>query len=100
MVTTTRTEETTPKPNDIIAPEITTDKQKTTPKSQKQLKDVVKTYKAKKFTTQLQQKDFCDTGTFTKVNQEQKEEILERNTNEFLKIDPQKIITCYEYIVL
>ena len=78
MVTTTRTEETTPKPNDIIAPEITTDKQKTTPKSQKQLKDVVKTYKAKKFTTQLQQKDFCDTGTFTKVNQEEKEEILAR----------------------
>ena len=78
MVTTTRTEETTPKPNDIITPEITTDKQKTTPKSQKQLKDVVKTYKAKKCTTQLQQKDFCDTGTFTKVNQEEKEEILAR----------------------
>ena len=95
MVTTTRTAEITPEPNDVPTPEMTTDKQKVTPKSKQQLKDVVKTFKAKKFTTQLQQTDFCDIGTLTKANKEEKEEILARAMYDRLGLyDPSN-----EYII-
>ena len=95
MVTTTRTEEITPEPNDVPTPEMTTEKQRVTPKSKQQLKDVVKTFKAKKFTTQLQQTDFHDIGTLTRANKEEKEEILARAMYDRLGLyDPSN-----EYII-
>ena len=99
MVTTTRTDQITPEPNDVPTPETITENQKVTLKSKQQLKDVVKTFKAKKFTTQLQQTDFCDIGKLTKANKEEKEAIIAMSMCDTLGLyDPSnKYITNYKY---
>ena len=68
----------TPEPNNIATPETPRDnkRKKTTPKTKKQLKDEVKTYKAKKFTTQLQQTNFCDIGRLTKATKQKRHNMI------------------------
>lgn len=99
MVTATRADQITPEPNDVPTPETITENQKVTLKSKQQLKDVVKTFKAKKFTTQLQQTDFCDIGKLTKANKEEKEAIIAMSMCDTLGLyDPSnKYITNYKY---
>ena len=68
----------TPEPNNIATPETPRDnkRKKTTPKTKKQLKDEVKTYKAKKFTTQLQQTNFCNIGRLTKATKQERHNMI------------------------
>ena len=68
----------TPEPKNIATPETLSDnkRNKITPKTKKQLKDEVKTYKAKKFTTQLQQTNFCDIGRLTKAAEQEKNTMI------------------------
>ena len=68
----------TPEPKNIATPETSSDnkRNKVTTKTKKQLKDEVKTYKAKKFTTQLQQTNLCDIGRLTKATVQEKNTII------------------------
>ena len=68
----------TPEPKNIATPETLSEnkRNKITPKTKKQLKDEVKTYKAKKFTTQLQQTNFCDIGRLTKAAEQEKNTMI------------------------
>ena len=100
MITTIRTDQITPEPNDVSTPETATDNRRNvTPKSKQQLKEVVKTFKAKKFTTQLQQTDFCDIGNLTKANKEEKAAIIVMSIYDRLGLyDPSnEYITKYKY---
>ena len=65
-------------PNNIATPETPNNNKRknTTPKTKKQLKDEVKTYKAKKFTTQLQQTGFCDIGRLTKATEQERHNMI------------------------
>ena len=68
----------TPEPNNIATPETPNNNKRNnaTPKTKKQLKDEVKTYKAKKFTTQLQQTGFCDIGRLTKAMEQERHNMI------------------------
>ena len=70
----------TPEPNNISTPENdTTNKQnerKTTLKTKTQVKQEYKIYKAKKFTTPIQQTSFCDIGKLTKATKQERDTII------------------------
>ena len=70
----------TPEPNNILTPENNTtnkeNRSKTTPKTKTQLKQEYKIYKAKKFTTQIQQSSFCDIGKLTKATKQERDTII------------------------
>ena len=68
----------TPEPKNIATPETPSDnkRNKITPKTKKQSKDEVKTYRAKKFSTQLQQTDFCDIGRLTKATEQERNNMI------------------------
>ena len=70
----------TPEPNNILTPENNTtnkeNRSKTTPKTKTQLKQEYKIYKAKKFTTQIQQTSFCDIGKLTKATKQERDTII------------------------
>ena len=68
----------TPEPNNIATPETPNNSKRNnaTPKTKKQLKDEVKIYKAKKFTTQLQQTGFCDIGRLSKATEQERHNMI------------------------
>ena len=68
----------TPEPNNIATPETPNNNKRNnaTPKTKKQLRDEVKIYNAKKFTTQLQQTGFCDIGRLTEATEEERNNII------------------------
>ena len=89
----------TPEPNNVPTPESSpTDKEdnnrKSTPKTKKELKDTYKTFKAKKFTTQLQQTSFCDIGKLTKATKQERDTIIAISMYDRLGLhDPSKEYT-------
>ena len=58
----------TPEPKNIATPE--------TPSDNKRNKIEVKIYKVKKFTTQLQQTNFCDIGRLTKATEQERNNMI------------------------
>ena len=91
--------QTTPEANNISTPENNTtnkeNKNKTTPKTKNQLKQEYKTYKAKKFTTQLQQTSFCDIGKLTKASKQESNNTIAQSMYDRLGLyDPSN-----EYII-
>ena len=75
------------------------DKSKATLKTKNQLKQEYKTYKAKKFTTQLQQPSFCDIGKLTKATKQERDTIIALSKYDRLGLyDPSnEYITNYKH---
>ena len=94
----------TPEPNHISTPETTpTDiednNRKTPPKTKNQFQQEYKTFKAKKFTTKIQQTNFCDIGRLTNATKQEIDTIIAMSMYDRLGLyDPSnEYITNYKH---